>query len=185
MRLVAKKRLGGFQLDVDVEVGDRVVVTGPNGSGKSTLLKCISGLWRCGPRHDGRWLYVPPEPQAPKRMKARDYVELLESALGIKARLELMDVNYLDKKMGELSTGMAVRLILAVALSTDLPLALDEPTAFLDAKWRSALAELLQERKPVVVATHDAEFIRNLRGWDLVALEGGKAARVERNYVAG
>jgi ABC-type dipeptide/oligopeptide/nickel transport system ATPase component len=37
--------------------------------------------------------------------------------------------------MGELFTGMAVRLILAVALSTDLPLAPDEPTAFLDAKW--------------------------------------------------
>jgi ABC-type multidrug transport system ATPase subunit len=185
MRIVAKKRLGGFQLDVDVEVGDRLVVTGPNGSGKSTLLKCISGLWRCGPRLDGRWLYVPPEPQAPKRMRARDYVELLESALGIKAQLELMDVNYLDKKMGELSTGMAVRLILAVALSTDLPLVLDEPTAFLDAKWRSALAELLQGRKPVVISTHDAEFIRNLKGWDLVALDGGRVARVERNYVAG
>ena len=184
MRIVAKKRLGGFQLDVDVEVGDRVVVTGPNGSGKSTLLKCISGLWRCGTRLNGRWLYVPPEPQAPKRMKARDYVELLESALGIKARLELMDIDYLDKRMGELSTGMAVRLVLAVALSTDLPLALDEPTAFLDARWRSALAELLQGRKPVVVATHDAEFIRSLRGWDLVVLEGGKVARVERNYAA-
>jgi ATPase subunit of ABC transporter with duplicated ATPase domains len=117
-------------------------------------------------------------------MKARDYVKLLESALGIKARLELMDVNYLDKRMGELSTGMAVRLVLAVALSTDLPLALDEPTAFLDARWRSALAELLQGRKPVVVATHDAEFIRSLRGWDLVVLEGGKVARVERNYAA-
>jgi ABC-type multidrug transport system ATPase subunit len=167
MRLVAKKRLGGFQLDVDVEIGDRVIVMGPNGSGKSTLLKCISGLWRCGPNHGGRWLYVPPEPQAPKRMRARDYVRILESALG------------------ELSTGMAVRLILAVALSTDLPLALDEPTAFLDAKWRSALAELLQGRKPVVVSTHDAEFIHSLRGWDLAVLDGGKVAKVERNYVAG
>jgi ABC-type multidrug transport system ATPase subunit len=184
MRLVAKKRLGGFQLDVDVEVGDRVIVMGPNGSGKSTLLKCISGLWRCGPNHGGRWLYVPPEPQAPKRMRARDYVRILESALGVKARLELMGVDYLDKKMGELSTGMAVRLVLAVALSTDLPLALDEPTAFLDAKWRSALAELLQERKPVVVSTHDAEFIHSLRGWDFAVLDGGKVAKVERNYVA-
>jgi ABC-type cobalamin/Fe3+-siderophores transport system ATPase subunit len=49
MRLIAKRQLGGFQLDVDVEVGDRAVVIGPNGSGKSTLLKCISGLWRCRP----------------------------------------------------------------------------------------------------------------------------------------
>jgi ATPase subunit of ABC transporter with duplicated ATPase domains len=80
---------------------------------------------------------------------------------------------------------MAVRLILAVALSTDLPLALDEPTAFLDAKWRSVLAELLHRRKPVVVSTHDAEFIHSLRGWDLVVLEGGKVAKVERNYVVG
>ncbi|NAZ33714.1 MAG: ATP-binding cassette domain-containing protein [Pyrobaculum sp.] len=49
MRLIAKRQLGGFQLDVDVEVGDRAVVIGPNGSGKSTLLKRISGLWRCRP----------------------------------------------------------------------------------------------------------------------------------------
>jgi ABC-type multidrug transport system ATPase subunit len=185
MRLVAKKRLGGFQLDVDVEVGDRVIVMGPNGSGKSTLLKCISGLWRCGPNHGGRWLYVPPEPQTPKRMRARDYVRILESALGVKARLELMGVDYLDKKMGELSTGMAERLVLAVALSTDLPLALDEPTAYLDSVWRSRLAELLQARGSVVISTHDLELVSALKGWDVVVLEEGKVARLLRNHVAG
>lgn len=185
MRLAAKKRLGGFQLDVDVEVGDRVIVMGPNGSGKSTLLKCISGLWRCGPHRDGRWLYVPPEPQAPKRVRARDYVRTLESALGIKARLELMGIDYLDKKMGELSTGMAGRLVLAVALSTDLPLALDEPTAFLDSRWRSRLVELLQARSPVIISTHDPELASALKGWDVVELEGGKVARLLRNHAAG
>jgi len=184
MRLAARKRLGNFQLEVEVEVGEQVIVTGPNGSGKSTLLRCLSGLWMCDPPTSGKWLYVPPEPQAPRRIRARDYVEILESALGVKARLDLMGVDYLQKRMGELSSGMAKRLILAVALSTDIPLALDEPTAFLDSKWRVKLAEVLKDRKPVVVSTHDLDFINMLVGWDLVELEEGKAVRVVRGHVA-
>jgi ABC-type cobalamin/Fe3+-siderophores transport system ATPase subunit len=49
MRITARKRLGHFMLDVDVEVGDRFLVVGPNGSGKSTLLKCMASVYTgCG-----------------------------------------------------------------------------------------------------------------------------------------
>ena len=178
MRLVAKKRLPGFQLDVDVEVGSRVLVVGPNGSGKSTLLKCIAGLWRCGGSRGGGWLYVPPEPQAPKRMKVGDYIKLLQDLLRVEVKTELMGVDYLDKKTGELSSGMAKRVMLAAAFSTDTPLALDEPTAYLDAKWRTRLVELLKTRREAVVATHDVEVVNALVGWDVVELEEGRTAKV-------
>ncbi len=181
MRLVAKKRLAAFQLDVDVEVGNKILVIGPNGSGKSTLLKCVAGLWRCGA--GGRWLYVPPEPQVPKRMKVRDYIKLLEDALRVKVRTDLFGVDYLERKMGELSSGMAKRVMLAVAFSTDMPLALDEPTAFLDAAWRRRLLELVDSREPVIVATHDAELIEALSRWDLLELAGGRPIKVRRSHV--
>jgi len=33
-----------YAIDLDVEVGERVVVCGPSGSGKSTLIRCVNGL---------------------------------------------------------------------------------------------------------------------------------------------
>lgn len=94
MRPIAKKATRWLLAGRRCGDWDRAVVIGPYGSGKSIFMKCISGLWRCRPHSYGRWFYVSPEPQVPKRIRARDYIEILESALGIKAQLELMDVNY-------------------------------------------------------------------------------------------
>lgn len=42
------KSFGGFHvlkdIDLDVRVGERIVICGPSGSGKSTLIRCINGL---------------------------------------------------------------------------------------------------------------------------------------------
>lgn len=44
------KRFGGFvalqEIDLDVQVGERLGLIGPNGSGKSTLVNCICGTLR-------------------------------------------------------------------------------------------------------------------------------------------
>ncbi|AET32202.1 ATP-binding cassette domain-containing protein [Pyrobaculum ferrireducens] len=176
MRITARKRLGHFMLDVDVEVGDRFLVVGPNGSGKSTLLKCMASVYTgCG---GGRWLYVPPEPQLPRRARVREVAETYARVLGVEPEWDLFGVDYLNRRVGELSSGMAKRVVLAIAFSAKLPLALDEPTAFLDERWRRRLVELLRERTPAAVATHDPELIFSLPDWDAVVLEEGRARYV-------
>jgi ABC-type polar amino acid transport system ATPase subunit len=65
----------------------------------------------------------------------------------------------------ELSGGEAQRVAIARALAVDPPvLLLDEPTASLDAARReelsATLVELTKQGRTVVVATHDADFVR-------------------------
>ena len=70
-----------------------------------------------------------------------------------------------DAFPGELSGGEAQRVAIARALAVDPPvLLLDEPTASLDAARReelsASLLELTNQGRTVVVATHDADFVR-------------------------
>ena len=65
----------------------------------------------------------------------------------------------------ELSGGEAQRVAIARALAIDPPvLLLDEPTASLDAGRRQELAatlvDLARQGRTVLVATHDADFVR-------------------------
>lgn len=66
----------------------------------------------------------------------------------------------------ELSGGEAQRVAIARALAIDPPvLLLDEPTASLDASRRQELAgtlvDLARQGRTVLVATHDADFVRS------------------------
>ena len=72
LRLAGRAELGGFalELDLDVPAGQTLVVLGPNGAGKTTLLRLLAGMLplssgdlRLGDRvlDDGRDTWVPPE----------------------------------------------------------------------------------------------------------------------------
>jgi ABC-type multidrug transport system ATPase subunit len=108
----------------------------------------------------------------------REVAETYARVLGVEPEWGLFGVDYLNKRVGELSSGMAKRVVLAIALSAKLLLALDEPTAFLNERWRRRLVELLRERAPAAVATHDPELIFSLPDWDAVVLEEGRAKYV-------
>ena len=98
-------------------------------------------------------VHVLRQPRAAAERRAR---ELLEQ-LGVASRAEAMP--------HELSGGEAQRVAIARALAVEPPILLmDEPTASLDRTRRDELAETLRqlaaEGRTVVVATHDADFVR-------------------------
>jgi polar amino acid transport system ATP-binding protein len=91
--------------------------------------------------------------RAETERRARDLLEML----GVGGRA--------DAKPHELSGGEAQRVAIARALAVDPSvLLMDEPTASLDRARRDDLArtlmELAREGRTVVVATHDADFVR-------------------------
>ena len=117
------------------------------------------------------WLapvHVLRRPRAEAERRAR---ELLE-ALGVSDRAAAMT--------NELSGGEAQRVAIARALAVDPPvLLMDEPTASLDPARRldlgATLRRLAGEGRTVVVATHDADFVRGC-ATRAVLLQDGRAA---------
>ena len=92
----------------------------------------------------------------PEREVERHARRLLEQ-LGVAHRADALP--------RELSGGEAQRVAIARALAVDPPvLLLDEPTASLDAARREELSDTLldltKQGRTVVVATHDADFVR-------------------------
>jgi len=172
-----RKKMRGFVLDVEVEVGNAIVL-GPNGSGKSTLLKCLAGVYLCEGDVFDDALYVPPIPQLPPGTTVGEYVRHISKTLGVEF-VDFFDVGpFLGKRVEELSTGMAYRVVLSLAFSTDRRLLLDEPLSSLDAKWRLRLVELLSGRR-FMVATHDPLPFLPLNP-DVVVLEEGRVKAVAK-----
>ena len=86
-----------------------------------------------------------------------------------------------DARPGELSGGEAQRVAIARALAMEPPvLLMDEPTASLDPERRLDLArtirELVSGGRTIVVATHDADFVRACADRVLL-LENGRISR--------
>ncbi len=174
-------------VDLAGAAGEVVIVTGPNGSGKTTLLRTIAGL--VSPlagrvqRRPGRVAYLPQEPGV---LLHRDSVRAeIEQTLrwskvdgSAEEVLELLGLRALgDRDPRDLSGGQRQRAALAVVLAGRPALALlDEPTRGMDAAARislsGALRQLAEEGAAVVVATHDLELARELRG-RVLRIEGG------------
>lgn len=186
----SRRVLDGVTLEV--RRGELVTLMGASGSGKTTMLRVIAGLepFDGGEMHvDGRvgmvfqfhdlfsnltahhnvWLapvHVHASPKADAEARA---IQLLDS-LGVGHRAGAFP--------HELSGGEAQRVAIARALAVDPPLLLmDEPTASLDGARRAELAETLRalvlQGRTLIIATHDAEFVRQCGG-RVVTLSGGR-----------
>ncbi len=156
-------------------------IEGPNGAGKSVLLEAAAGILRIAQvrlvRGDGEWLPPLVSSQYPDLEIFEEDVadELvyaavsrgvpreaaLERARAILARLGAEDL--LGRKSWSLSGGEKRIVSLAGALAAPASLlALDEPTAGLDAGRRSRLAGLVGEvaqARSVLVASQDIEWL--------------------------
>jgi iron complex transport system ATP-binding protein len=156
------------------------LLVGRNGTGKSTLLRTVLGLI---PALGGTvsWDGKPLENMSPQqRARTAAFVASMPpraTPLTVGAILELMpaevdecrsvlaeygEETWWDVPLAQLSDGQAARVMLARAVLQSTPwIAMDEPTAFLDAPSRSALVSQLGalESKAVVLASHDLHLL--------------------------
>ena len=177
-------------VSLDAQSGEILALIGPNGAGKSTLIRAASGVipYSGHVRTNGddfaslnpmqRARYIATVPQAvslPPAFTVWETVLLGRTPyLGFlgqpsqsdeeTARQSLQRVSalqFMERRVGELSGGEQQRILLARALCQSTPiLLLDEPTAHLDLQYQVSLLELVTElahkdNLAVLIALHD------------------------------
>src|SRR3954453_11954855 len=172
----------GAVRDVSVEIpkGEFFGIVGRNGSGKSTLLKCLAGIYEVDSGSidiNGRLspfieLGVGFNPE----LTARENVVINAIMLGLtrkQARERFEDIiafaeleEFLDLKLKNYSSGMAVRLGFSVAIEVDADILLiDEVLAVGDAAFQQKCFEqfenLKNAGKTIVFVTHDMSAVEH------------------------
>lgn len=163
-------------LNLRIDMDDRIALLGANGNGKSTLIKILSGklkplsgnLYKSGKLRVGYFaqfqtdeLDVSETPyQVMKRAMPNSpepKVRALISSFGF-------DKHKADTKIGELSGGEKARLLFC-RMSFDAPhiMLLDEPTNHLDIDAREALMQALNNYDgAVILVSHDPHLVNNI-----------------------
>jgi ABC-2 type transport system ATP-binding protein len=179
-------------LTFEVARGEAVGYLGPNGAGKTTTLRLLTGLARPDagelrilgkdPVHEPRRALrgvgaLIETPGLLPYLRVRDLMEYAGSLRGVgsadlssavRSAAEPVGVaDRLESRLGELSTGLARRALLASALIGDPPvLLLDEPTLGLDpaarAELRTTLRSLTRSGRTVLLSTHLLEDVERI-----------------------
>ncbi|PQV65508.1 heme exporter protein A [Abditibacterium utsteinense] len=159
-------------LEFQVQSGACIAVVGRNGAGKSTLLRLVAGLlepsrgvvsWNNQKTRPFCALAAPDAPlyrELTCLENLKFFAQTRDEAL-LRLHLEKWDLeNRTSDLAGDLSSGLRVRLQLAVAAWFERPiLLLDEPSANLDASGRDLVKRLVAEQKTrgvTLLATNDA-----------------------------
>jgi len=175
--------------------GEIVGVLGPNGGGKTTLFRALLGelpIRRGAVELAGRPAYVPQTERARLDFPVSAFDVVLMGAYArtawfrrVAARDRAAAQAALDRvglpdsataSFGALSGGQRQRVLIARALLQDAPvLLLDEPLSGVDsvsaARIEALFAELRQEGRTLLVATHD---VRQAGEWDRVLCLNGR-----------
>jgi ABC-2 type transport system ATP-binding protein len=183
------------------------LLTGPSGAGKSTLLRLLATAdkpsggrieWEGVPLPKARRAlrrtlgYAPQAVDLPDALTAREFALHMAALKGLtlgEAEAQFVDIatrmrlgDDIDRPIAAYSGGMRRRLITAQALLGDPKvIALDEPTAELDAESAAITHELMLERvenAAVIMTTHlvrelGQHAVQNLR------IENGEARQIE------
>nr|WP_246091831.1 ABC transporter ATP-binding protein/permease [Rhizobium smilacinae] len=166
------------ETEVDIESGERVLVSGESGSGKSTLVRAISGLWPWGGgsvnfRQDASLFMLPQKPYIPSGTlrRAVAYPHGVDdwSVEEMKAALDKVGLGHLNEKLEDdapwdhtLSGGEKQRLAFArLLLQRPEIVVMDEATSALDDKSQDAIMQMLTDDLPdvtIVSVGHRAEL---------------------------
>ncbi|MCI4358215.1 MAG: ribosome biogenesis/translation initiation ATPase RLI [Thermoplasmata archaeon] len=172
------KRYEGFHLTVEpgeLSKGETVGIVGPNATGKTTFVKMLAGV---EPPTEGatpagvKVSYKPQYLKATSSASLRERLEVLRADPTFDASLFERDLvpglrldGLLDVALTDLSGGELQRAAVALALAHPATLyLLDEPSAYLDADERMAVAKLIRrqiERQAAtaLVVDHDVYFL--------------------------
>ncbi len=194
-------------LNIRIEKEKITVIVGKNGSGKSTLLRCLAGeipytgtilldgkdLQNTSPRERAKKAALMPQilPETALTVKELAFLgrnpylgtggkytqkdrEAVQKALMLSQTQDIC-----DRSVNRLSGGEQRRAFLCMLLAQDTPLmALDEPTAHLDAdntaRFTACLQQLVrEEKKTVLLVSHDLTTAANLAD-NIICPDGGK-----------
>jgi len=154
-------------IDLELEVKDKLGIFGANGSGKTTFIKALLGELRWegdfwiapgatigyfGQGHD----LLDPEKTPEEQMMETLSKEARSKARGLLAKFYLRAFE-VDRPISTLSGGERARVALAIMLSEKRNLLiLDEPTNYLDIQARQAVETALKEYQgTMIIVTHD------------------------------
>ena len=160
--------------NLQIHYGEKIALIGKNGTGKSTLLKIIMNedCEYTGEIKIGQSVNIGYIPQEIKfeddNQTILNFFEQFDNRNETEIRTSLAKYmfrgNDVFKKVGSLSGGEKVRLILAKLLKQNINfLILDEPTNHIDIETRELLEEAIKEYSGTVLfVSHDRYFINNL-----------------------
>lgn len=166
------------ETEVEIEPGERVLVSGESGTGKSTLVRAIAGLWPWGGGsvnfHAGRRLFMLPQrPYIPtgtlRRAVAYPAPADNWTVKKINAALDKVGLGYLKDRLEEdapwdqtLSGGEKQRLAFArLLLHCPDIVVLDEATSALDEKSQDRMMQTVMRALPkvtIISVAHRAEL---------------------------
>jgi len=161
-------------LSFEVKKGDVLTILGPNGAGKTILLRTLLGLLPY--QGEIHWMpeikigYVPQRLPFIKEipMSIEEFFKLKRvSKKEIEKTLNLVGFknDFLNKKIGELSSGQFQRILVAWALVGDPDiLFFDEPTTGIDIGGEETIYTLLTKLKEqrnltILLVTHDLSVV--------------------------
>ena len=172
-------------LNLSVPEGSAYALIGANGAGKTTTLKVLMNMFlpssgavtvmgedsrRLSPQVLAQIGYVSENQMLPGRLRVSDYLDYLRPLYptwdrsletSLRTRLQLPE----DRKIGQLSHGMRIKVALACALPyRPRLLILDEPFSGLDPLVREEFMEelLLQATSTMLISSHELGEIENV-----------------------
>ncbi|MDP8231998.1 MAG: ABC transporter ATP-binding protein [Candidatus Zophobacter franzmannii] len=193
-----KKLCALDNVSLEIPQGRIIGLFGRNGAGKSTLMRCMLGLMH----HQGDILlngekvkysdtaifekiaFIPDVSALDKRIRVKDAIELVKT-INPSWNEERFDKLFaksnlpLKNKVSSLSKGMKTKLYLLLTLCLDVELLLlDEPTLGLDIQFRkeffnSILGEFYNEKRTIIISTHQVEEVENILQ-DIIFIDEGK-----------
>lgn len=203
----ASKCLNGTKIINDVSFhvpyNSIYAIIGPNGAGKTTLLRLMMGLLNLD---KGKIIYTFNEQEISVLLEndylfeaktgwenLRDFGVYLDvefsqvSSVAMKYAELLQLISALDRKVATYSKGMKRKLSLLITLLKNAPiLMLDELTSGVDPEsrkiMRSVLHLLKEERKTIIITSHDLAEVQKISDW-ITILANGSIAEVINNHI--